>query len=70
MTEPLLLEPLRGCTRCGADHDSVSFLPLTRPVTGETGILFTHWASCPATGEPLLLLTTPITIQTAFGGGD
>jgi hypothetical protein len=60
--------PLRGCTRCGADHDSVSFVLLEQPVTNEVAVLFTHWAPCPTTGEPLLLLSGPATIR--FGGTD
>lgn len=44
-----------GCARClGRGHDNITFVPLTHPVAaGE--YLFTHWAPCPANGEPILL---------------
>lgn len=47
---------IRGCARCGEEHDLLEFKKLQRPV----GHL-THWALCPTTGEPVLLkiLGTP-----------
>jgi hypothetical protein len=38
-----------ACPRCGGLHAQTLFLRLERPSQG-----YTHWASCPANGEPLL----------------
>lgn len=47
-----------GCARCLAPgHRQMTYLPLTHPIAaGE--YLFTHWALCPANGEPILLTLT------------
>ena len=38
------------CARCQGDHDErIDWKPLTHPVDD-----FTHWAPCPANGEPIL----------------
>jgi hypothetical protein len=42
------------CPRCGRAHDLV-FRPLQRPIQISGTTLFTHWALCPATGEPILI---------------
>jgi hypothetical protein len=44
---------VRGCARCGGDHRAVLFKPFRRACDP-----FTHWAACPRTGEPILLLIT------------
>lgn len=50
---------LTGCARChGEGHPQITFQPLTHPFTAEPGVAaytFTHWAPCPANGEPILL---------------
>lgn len=39
------------CLRCGKDHLRLGFAPFKKKsITG-----FNYWASCPVTGEPLLL---------------
>lgn len=38
-----------GCARCGGEH-RVEFREFARPA-GQ----YTHWASCPETGDPILL---------------
>lgn len=44
---------LVGCARChGPGHHGLDFVRLRRPVE-EDG--WTHWATCPNTGEPILL---------------
>jgi hypothetical protein len=37
------------CGRCGKAHDNLEFVKFKRPHDE-----FTHWASCPNTGEPIL----------------
>lgn len=67
-----------GCARCGADaHHGITYKRLTRPVelAGET---LTHWAWCPSTGEPILLLIVdtpgdrrvPADLDRLLGGPD
>lgn len=39
-----------GCPRCDADHTDLAAYRLSRPRN------YTHWATCPGTGEPVLLV--------------
>ena len=39
------------CARCGGRHEGLSFQALARPMEG----YYTHWATCPETGEPIML---------------
>ena len=41
---------VRGCARCGDDHDGVKFYELTHPI-GDYDL----WAKCPENDEPILL---------------
>lgn len=44
-----------SCARCGQDHDELEFKPCKRgPIPTATG-LATHWATCPETGDPILM---------------
>lgn len=43
---------IENCARCHGIHDSVEFKQLTNP-TEDNG--YTHWASCPSNGEPILM---------------
>lgn len=45
-----------GCARCGGDHDKLEFFPFTR-MSRVGGKKVTHWATCPATGEPIFMIT-------------
>ena len=38
------------CVRCGRDHDDLEFHKLARPSDS-----WTHWATCPNNGEPVLV---------------
>lgn len=52
---------LRNCARCGEDHDQLLFKEFQRPtfLRDEDGDgPYTHWCSCPTTGEPILMITT------------
>lgn len=50
---------IENCPRCAGDHGRLTEQPLTRPMApyvptgGEP--TFTHWALCPANGEPILV---------------
>lgn len=47
-----------GCARCdGEGHKQITFTKFTRPV--EAGpYVFSYWATCPTTGEPILMQVT------------
>jgi hypothetical protein len=48
-----------GCARChGEGHDGLRFRPLTHPLELDAEAPLTHWAPCPANGEPILLRVT------------
>jgi hypothetical protein len=42
---------VKHCARCGKDHLVIVFKPLRRPADD-----ITHWASCPMTNEPILMM--------------
>ena len=42
------------CARCGGEHEAIEVKALTRP-----GEPYTHWATCPANGEPILVAFIP-----------
>jgi len=46
---------VRGCNRCARDHAELPFLLLQRPMMDRDGVCWTHWATCPTTGEPILM---------------
>lgn len=49
---------IKHCARCGQDHNKLGFDKLTYPIEDSDGTLWTHWAPCPANGEPILLKVT------------
>lgn len=46
---------ITNCTRCGGEHKEVEFKRLTNSIENSDGTLWTHWAPCPITGEPILM---------------
>lgn len=46
---------IRVCDRCGGDHGEVYFLPFCAQRHPNQ----THWAACPATGEPMIIEAEP-----------
>lgn len=51
--EPAVRYGVRRCARCGGDHDEpLTFYPLDRPNEA-----WTHYAMCPANGQPIMLRT-------------
>lgn len=57
MPEPVTVE-LRGCPRCGGDHEQLELQLLDRPadVAGALRVRpLTHWALCPTNGQPVLV---------------
>lgn len=48
---------LVGCARClGDGHENLSFERLMQPVTFDGVLVATHWALCPLTWEPIMML--------------
>ena len=62
-----MLQNLRGCARCGGEHPELEFRPLTRPVEVSQQVVFTHWASCPTNGEPILMAVVSIGAAPGLG---
>ena len=47
---------VKHCARCERDHDDLEFAAFTKhPIQHADGEVFTHWALCPANGEPILM---------------
>lgn len=46
---------IQGCTRCGGDHEGLDWTPFARPIIRGLST-FTHWATCPGTGDPIMLV--------------
>jgi hypothetical protein len=44
---------VKGCARCGKDHEGLEFMRLRRPAKD-----FQWWAPCPTFGEPILMRST------------
>lgn len=44
------------CARCKRVHKEIEVKPFSKhPVKDSDGVLWTHWAICPTTTEPVLL---------------
>jgi hypothetical protein len=63
-SDPRLLASVRGCARCGGDHDNVVWKALTRPIVDNDAVVgvitWTHWCPCPTNGEPILQAEIPM----------
>lgn len=70
MAETLnLIRSITACARCGQDHAEITFKQLQKPIQlfedtrvrnaaffrNPSALMYTHWASCPTTGEPILM---------------
>lgn len=51
---------VRGCARCGGDHNEIQWETLERPIVDEDGTTWTEWAPCPANGQPILSRQQPV----------
>lgn len=50
----------KGCARCGAaEHLHIAYQPFTNPIDVGEGFTATHYAPCPANGEPILFCQGP-----------
>lgn len=55
MSDPVFRTRIGFCARCGEDHDVDVFVLHTAPPNEPPA---THWATCPRTGEPILVTVT------------
>lgn len=46
---------VRGCARCGEDHDHLEFQAFVRNPIEIGEVILTHYGTCPNTLEPILL---------------
>lgn len=46
---------VRSCARCGEDHADMLFIKFEIPIEDSDGTLWTWWAECPETKDPVLL---------------
>jgi hypothetical protein len=56
-----MTQDVKRCSRCGGNHTALVFKKFDRPVAPAdlTSTSWSHWAPCPATGEPILLSVSP-----------
>jgi hypothetical protein len=49
---------VRDCSRCGLDHEHLDLKKMARPHSPPEagGLARTHWAACPASGDPVLVM--------------
>jgi hypothetical protein len=54
VSKSLVVRDIKDCARCGLNHPALEVRRFERPVVTD-GMLYEHWAMCPATEEPLLV---------------
>lgn len=45
---------IENCSHCGKPHRQLKLKAFARPQTDSTGAIWTHWGTCPNTGDPIL----------------
>lgn len=61
-----LFVQIGNCARCGKDHsDGVRAKPFDIPFAPpeSNGMVWTHWATCPTNGDPILIMQTPDSVE-------
>ncbi len=57
MSDSVTIKKVTACARCEGTHENVVALKLRRPIAPpELDFAWTHWFSCPTTGEPVILV--------------
>lgn len=51
------LKNVKKCARCGFDHENLPMYKFDRPIWVLPRIEFTHWCTCPVSGDPILIET-------------
>lgn len=52
----VLVEGPSHCARCGGEHTMQVYYPLTVPLSRKGFVTHTHFAVCPTTGEPSMII--------------
>jgi len=47
---------IKRCARCGKNHQGLAVHSFDRCVVINPEEVYTHWATCPRTGDPILIL--------------
>lgn len=69
MAAETFVTDLVGCARCeGEGHNGITFEPLLRPVEFDGVLVATHWALCPLTREPIMMLNDEIELPLKING--
>lgn len=50
---------VKHCARCGQDHDDLHYKKFVNPIYDDDGTEWGWWATCPTTGDPILMRTYP-----------
>lgn len=51
----IITTSVTGCSRCGNNHQNITFAKFTNPVKDTGSQIWTHWTICPVLNEPILL---------------
>lgn len=46
---------VKRCARCEQDHQALPLKKFGRPIEDTDGTVWAWWATCPITGEPILV---------------
>lgn len=63
---------VKSCARCGKDHQNVTFRPLAKPMAPDNagGRVWSHYATCPTTGEPIMMSISNVGVPAGSARGD
>jgi hypothetical protein len=50
------VDRLVHCARCGATHEDIVFVRFMVPIRAFGVELYSHWAKCPTSGDPILMV--------------
>lgn len=53
------IHAVKGCARCGHDHDDLHYKRFVNPIYWDNDIVYEWWATCPLTGDPILMTAIP-----------
>ena len=56
MEDATLTTSVRHCARCDNTHLDLKFYQFGEPFICDCGVVYSYWAHCPNTGEPILMI--------------
>lgn len=57
--KPTRVLGVQNCARCGEDHAELNYVRFVRPIEDDDGTVWAWWATCPNTGDPVLMRDFP-----------